>query len=243
MFVPKDGVSPENERRILINLHGGGFIMGARTVGAIESVPIASLGKITVISIDYRMAPEHKFPAATEDVVAVYKALLKDYKPSDIGIYGCSAGGMLAGEAIAWFQKEGLPNPAAIGVFCATLGDFDDGDSAWISHEIGGMLAAPSPHIRLPYFAGVAPDDPLAYPVTSPALLAHFPPTLFITGTRAKELSSAVHSHIQLLKAGVDAEIAIWDGMDHAFINDPDLPESREAYDVIVTFFKKHLGK
>ncbi len=243
VFTPKDGVATENKDRVLINLHGGGFIMGARTVGAIESVPIASIGRITVISIDYRLAPEHRFPAASEDVAAVYRELLKRYKPSQIGIYGCSAGGMLGGQSMAWFQKEGLPIPAALGVFCATLGDFDNGDSAWLSSAIGGMLPPPSPNAQLPYFIGADRQDPLAYPVVSPVVLAKFPPTLFITGTRAKELSSAVHSHIQLVKAGVDAELAVWEGMDHAFLNNPDLPESREAYDVIVKFFGKHLGK
>jgi acetyl esterase/lipase len=83
----------------------------------------------------------------------------------------------------------------------------------------------------------------LAVPAASPALLAKFPPTLFITATRAMEMSSAVHSHTQLLKAGVDAEIVIWDGLDHGFFGNPDLPESREAYDVIVKFFDKRLGK
>ena len=245
VFTPNDGVSPKNKKRVLINLHGGGFIVGARTLGAVESIPIASVGRITVISVDYRLAPEHRFPAASEDVAAVYKELLKDHDPADIGIYGCSAGGILAGEAVAWFYKVGLPNPGAIGVFCASLGQLTNGDSPWISPMIGGMLPPPS---REPgwgiigrYYGDTAVDDPLAVPEASPALLARFPPTLFITGSRAGELSSAVHSHIQLLKAGVDAEIAIWDGLDHAFLTNPDLPESREAYDIIVKFFDKHL--
>lgn len=93
------------------------------------------------------------------------------------------------------------------------------------------------------YYGETAVDDPLAVPEASPALLAKFPPTLFITASRAGELSSAIHSHIQLLKAGVDAEIAIWDGLDHAFLNNPDVPESCEAYDVVVKFFDKHLQR
>jgi acetyl esterase/lipase len=94
-----------------------------------------------------------------------------------------------------------------------------------------------------PYFGDASPDNPLAVPDASPELLTQFPPTLFISGTRAAELSTAVHSHIQLLKAGVDAQIAIWEAMDHGFFGNPDLPESREAYDLVVKFFDKHLGQ
>jgi monoterpene epsilon-lactone hydrolase len=244
VFTPKDGVDPKNKKRVLLNLHGGGFMIGARTLGAVESIPIASVGRITVISVDYRMAPEHKFPAASEDVAAVYQELLKDHAPGEIGIYGCSAGGLLAGEAVAWFHKVGLPSPGAIGVFCASLGQFTNGDSPWISPMIGGLLPAPSGPgwgAIACYYGDTAADDPLAVPEASPALLATFPPTLFITGSRAGELSGAIHSHIQLLKAGAVAEIAIWDGLDHGFLNNPDLPESREAYDIIVKFFDKHL--
>jgi len=82
-----------------------------------ESIPIASLGKIKVITVDYREGPEAQFPAASEDVAAVYRALLKTYSPSSIGIYGCSAGGILTAESVAWFQSHGLPTPGAIGLF------------------------------------------------------------------------------------------------------------------------------
>lgn len=98
---PAQGISPKNRERVLINLHGGAFLWGAHSGGLVESIPIASLGRIKVISVDYRQGPEHTFPAASEDVEAVYKALLKQYKPGAIGIYGCSAGGILTGEAVA----------------------------------------------------------------------------------------------------------------------------------------------
>ena len=85
--------------------------------------------------------------------------------------------------------------------------------------------------------------NPLAAPANSPELLAKFPPTLFITGTRAFELSSAVYSHGQLVKAGAEAELHVWDGLVHGFFNNPAVPESREAFNVIVNFFDRHLGK
>ena len=85
-----------NKDRVLINLHGGGFNSDSGSL--IEGVPIANLAKIKVVSVYYRLAPENPFPAAVDDVVAVYKELLKTYKPKKIGIFGTSAGAILAGE-------------------------------------------------------------------------------------------------------------------------------------------------
>jgi epsilon-lactone hydrolase len=113
--VPREGISDKNRHRVLINLHGGAFMWGEGSGGEVESIPIASLGRIEVISVSYRLAPENVFPAASEDVAAVYRALIKTYRPQDIGIYGCSAGGVLTAEAIAWFNKVHLPMPGAIG--------------------------------------------------------------------------------------------------------------------------------
>jgi len=72
VITPRDGVSPKNRHRILLNVHGGGFVSGARTAALVESIPVAAIMKIKVITINYRMGPEYKFPAASEDVAAVY---------------------------------------------------------------------------------------------------------------------------------------------------------------------------
>ena len=132
VFMPATGLAPGNERRVLINLHGGAFLVGSRTVSHLESIPIAFVGRIKVISVDYRMAPEYSFPAASEDVALVYRELLKTYSPKSIGIYGCSAGGVLTAETVAWLQKESLPVPGAVGMFCGAGGYWTDGDSGYI---------------------------------------------------------------------------------------------------------------
>ncbi|MBK7252067.1 MAG: alpha/beta hydrolase [Gammaproteobacteria bacterium] len=93
VITPAEGVARQKDRHVLINLHGGGFALGARTNGQLESIPIAGLGKYRVVAIDYRQGPEHHFPAASEDVASVYRELLKTYRPGHIGIFGCSAGG------------------------------------------------------------------------------------------------------------------------------------------------------
>ena len=250
VVIPTAGIAPENRGRVLLNLHGGGFLTGARTAALVESVPVAALMRVKVISIDYRMAPEHRFPAASEDVAAVYREVLKEFKPANIGIYGCSAGGMLAGQAVAWFDKSGLPMPGAIGVLCASVGALVAGDAAYLSGPLNGnSRPAASARSRRPsgptmqYFENVDTSNALAYPLASPELLAKFPPTLLITGTRSFEFSAAAHSNNQLNKAGIDARLHVWDGMFHGFIYNSELPEAREAYDVIVKFFRSNLGK
>ena len=254
IYTPKDGISAANRNRVLINLHGGGFSGCWPGCAELESMPVASLGKIRVISLDYREGPSYKFPAASEDVAAVYKQLLKDHKPQNIGIFGCSAGGMLTAMSVAWFAKHDLPMPGAVGIFCAGAGSPTGagfgGDAAYTASPLGEGRAMPaSTQGRggrgggLGYLEGTDPKDPLVAPINSPAILGKFPPTLIITGTRGFEMSGAVYTHAQLVKAGVDAELHVWDGMFHGFFYNPDVPESRESYDVMVKFFDRHLGK
>ena len=92
------------------------------------------------------------------------------------------------------------------------------------------------------YLAGVSSTNSLAAPASSAEVLAKFPPTLIVTGTRAFELSSAVHTHALLVKQGVETDLHVWEGMFHGFFYNVDVPESRDCYDVIVKFFDKHLG-
>ncbi len=256
IYTPKSGVAPDNAKRVLINLHGGGFMGCWPACGELESVPVAALGRVKIVSLDYREGPKYQFPAASEDVAAAYKELLKTYRPENIGIYGCSAGGMLTGMSMAWFQKHGLPNPGAIGIFCAggTVGVGFGGDANYISSPAGEarlMMAPPPPADGKPaprgggmgYLANADTKDPLVAPAVSLDVLAKFPPTLIITGTRGFELSSAVYTHSRLVKAGVEADLHVWEGMFHGFFYNPDVPESRDAYDVMVKFFDRHLGK
>jgi acetyl esterase/lipase len=249
-YTPKAGISSANSKRVLINLHGGGFSGCWPGCAELESIPVASVAKIRVVSVDYREGPEHKHPAASEDVAAVYRELLKAYRAENIGIYGCSAGGMLTAMAVAWFQQHGLPRPGSIGIFCAGAGSPKgistfDGDAAYTAGPLGEVRvpqvgAAPPP---AGYFAGTDPADPLVAPINSPQVLAKFPPTLLITGTRGFELSSAVYTHTQLVKNGVDARIHVWEGLFHGFFYNADVPESQDCYRVIADFFARTLGK
>jgi epsilon-lactone hydrolase len=244
IVVPKDGIAPVNENRVLMNLHGGGFNTGAGMGGLVESIPIAGGMKIKVISVDYRQGPLHKYPAASEDVAAVYQELLQDYTPGNIGIYGCSAGGRLTAQSVAWFQTLGLPNPGAIGVFCSGAGGGRGDTSPW---GAAGLYSPPRTEPRAPsaegYMGGVDPLDPIAAPATALDVLAKFPPTLLVSGTRSGDLSPSAYLHTQLLKVGVDAEIYVGEGGWHGFsFAQPDMPEATDANAYIAKWFDKHLG-
>lgn len=234
------------ERALLIELHGGGFFFGrAATLGLLDAIPVAAMTGATVVAVDYRQGPEHRFPAASEDVAAVYRAALKRYSPDRVGLFGCSAGGALTAEALAWFQRESLPTPGAAGIFCSSADARYGGDSRYVVAAINRALlpdaAGTLPIMEDFYYGDVDFADPLVSPIHSDATLRRFPPTLFVTATRAAELSAAAHTHSRLTALGVDADLHVWDGLGHAFHLNAELPESQQALDVIARFFRRHL--
>jgi epsilon-lactone hydrolase len=247
VVVPENGIPERNRHRVLISLHSGGFMWGAGSESLLEAIPIAVTARTKVIAIDYRMAPEFRFPAASEDVAAVYRELLKTYRPENIGLYGCSAGGILAAEAVAWFAAHGLPRPGAIATLCGTGAQLG-GDSGYLAPLLSGQAPVPpggKPLLLtgLPYFSGVDEHDALAFPIESSKLLERFPPTLLLAGSRDFAASSEALMQRRLWEAGVDAQLILFDGMWHAFMMDSRLPESREVYDVLARFFDRYLGQ
>jgi acetyl esterase/lipase len=246
VFTPQSGVSRKNKNRVLINLHGGGYVVGAKTYSYLESIPISSVGKIKVVSVNYSLSPEAYFPAGMDDIVTVYKALLKQYAPENIGIYGSSAGGVLTMLSIPRLQKEGLPIPGAITTINGSGNmAWDKGDFVYIVGAIVGGDFTDTDNLTWGYFKDfdMEIDDPLLFPVRHPDILKNFPPTLGLDSTRGFTMSSTVHAHSQLTKYGVKAGLHIWEGLDHYAIYNSELAETQDAYNVITRFFDKHLGQ
>ncbi len=240
IFTPLNAIADSHQKKVLINLHAGSFEFGSRTNSHAESIPIAALAQTQVVSVDYRMAPEYQFPAASDDVLAVYQGLLENYSPDDIGLYGCSAGATLAAQTIARLLKEQLPLPAAIGMLSGAASRWT-GDSMYIVEKLYGaeLVQAQLDH---PYLCNADLDDPLVTPAASDEVMAQFPPSLLLASVRDFALSSVAHTHSRLVQLGVDTDLHIWEGMGHAFMLIPDYEESQQAYQVIVRFFEKHLG-
>lgn len=241
IITPKGGVPARNRNRVMINAPGGGFRTGIRANSLLISIPVAAVGQFKVVSLLYRQGPEYKFPAATEDFTKVYKAMLKQYKPANIGLVGCSAGGALVAESVAWFQKAGLPRPGVLGIYCAGAGaKFTEGDSAVFAGLATGNRIAMPPGPN--YLDQVSLDDPAVTPASDLAVLAKFPPTLFATGTRDFAMSAAAYGHRRLLRAGVESDLLIYDGLGHGFMTNPDYPESQDLYQIAARFYDRHLG-
>jgi len=236
--------TPEaNRNRVLINLHGGGFNSDSGSL--IEGVPIANLAKIKVVSVYYRLAPEHPFPAAVDDVVAVYKELLKTYKPHNIAIFGTSAGAILTCEVAVRLKQLGLPLPAALGMFSG-LADFSQpGESRQIFTLTGlpGELEPVDSH-HLPDDAYVGTTD-RKDPVLSPlfADLHGMPPTLLLTSSRDLLLSETAILHRALLRTGNDAQLVVFEALPHAFWYNFGLPETKEALELMARFFDEKVGR
>ena len=236
------GMPEANKGRVLINLHGGGF--NADSGSLIEGDPIANLTKIKVVSVYYRLAPEHPFPAAVEDVVAVYKELLKTYKPQNIGIFGTSAGAILTAEATVKLKQLGLPLPGALGMFSG-LADYTrvpDSDLLYALNGLPGELPVKDPKHREPdtYVGKTDPRDPVLSPLF--ADLHGMPPSLLVTSTRDTLLSDTAIFHRALLAAGDDTELVVFEALPHAFWYHFEFPETIECLNIMARYFDRRLG-
>ncbi len=230
-----------NRDKVFINIHGGGFNSDSGSYS--ESIPIASYAGVKVVAVMYRLAPEHPFPAGIDDVISVYKELLKTYKPGHIVIYGTSAGAIMTGEVAVKLKQLGLPEPAALGIFSG-IGDFarsGDSTALFTLRGLAGHLDPPTSTPHDPYYIGAAePTDPVLSPIY--ADLHGLPPTLFVTATRDALLSGTVNLHRAFLRASVDARLVVFDALPHAFWYNASLPESVEASHIMADFLLEHVS-
>ena len=236
-------LEPAKQDFVLLNLHGGGFRVDSGSLT--ESIPMANLTGIKVISVLYRMAPEHPFPAAVDDAIAVYKDLLKTYKPGHVVIYGTSAGAILTAEVTVRLKQLGLPMPGATGVFSGA-GDMSragDSISMYALNGLSGHLDPPAKNAggMSEYVGTTDLKDPVLSPLY--ADLHGFPATLFVTSGRDLLLSGTTILHRAYLRAGVEADLVVFEALPHAFWNNPELPESKEADAIMAKFFLKHLSQ
>jgi monoterpene epsilon-lactone hydrolase len=241
---PPEGAG-ERSGKVLVNLHAGGFVTGSGSL--VEAIPVAARTNSTVIAVDYRLAPEHPYPAAVDDVVAVWRSVLEHHPAADVALYGTSAGAFLTAQAVMRFRHEGLDLPACTGIFSGG-GDLTDlGDSAAI-FNFGGFAGDPivpysdgaDASDTGSYLRGADPTDPLVSPLRGD--LSHFPPTLLVTSTRDAILSATALMHRALRRDGVPAELAVFEALPHGFWFHLGLPETHEALDLMVRFFGTHLG-
>lgn len=232
----RPGVDADKAERLLLNVHGGGFEVDAGSLT--ENIPIAARMDAVVVAVRYRMAPKHPFPAAVDDLLAVYREALKTRPPERIAVYGTSAGAVLTTQFLARLRAEGLPMPASAGVFSGTADLAQVGDcEAYLPPILPGETSL---QVVGGYVGKADRKDPLLSPVYGD--LSGLPPILLLTSTRDQLLSGTVNLHRALRRAGVAAELEVYDGLPHAFWAWLDCPESEEAFDTMAAFFDRTLA-
>jgi len=229
------GITALGKGPILLNLHGGGFQLDSGSLT--ETIPIAGLSGIPVVSVLYRMAPEHAFPAAVDDALAVFLALEKDHKASQIAVYGTSAGAVLGAQLVARLTSLHRPMPAALGFFSGSADLSRAGDSeSWMPLPGGEKSLSAS---IASYIGKTDPKDPLLSPMLGD--ISKFPPTLLVSSTRDVLLSGTSNFGRALLEHGVDARMVVFDGLPHAFWAYMPIPESDQANALMANYLKAHL--
>jgi len=231
------GVTSLGKGAVLLNLHGGGFKVDSGSLT--ETIPIAALTGLPVVAVLYRLAPEHPYPAALDDALAVYQALEKERDASQIAVYGTSAGAVLSGELIAKLTHLKKPMPAALGFFSGSADMSKSGDSeSWMPSPTGEKTLAEA---VAPYVGQTDPADPILSPLHGD--LSDFPPTLLVSSTRDSLLSGTSIFGRALIEQGVDARLVVFDGLPHAFWAYMDIPEAVQANALMAKFLKERLAK
>lgn len=228
IYAPKE-IPAKNRNKVLME-----FEMDA------EAIAVASLGQFKVIKVNYRGGGPSI--AGNEDIVAVYRELLKTYKPKSIGMFGASGGCTLAQTTILWLPEQKLPLPGAVGLGTCSGGS-NPGDARYTMNGLDAGLS--TAFSGRPPFGGrdAAPRKAGEPPVTAldGEIPKGYPPAFLLSGTRDMCLSQSVLLHRKLRNAGVDADLNVFEGMWHFFWEDPSLPESREAMTALANFFNRHL--
>lgn len=237
-------IAPEHSKHLFIYIHGGAYIFGSGDAGLPEAIMIASRIGIPVISVDYRTAPKDPFPAAVEDMTALYKALLKSHPASSIAIGGSSSGGGLALASIHRFKSLGLDLPAAIYAGTPWSDLTKRGDSYFINEGIDHKLITYDGFLEAAaklYANGTDLKDPLLSPIYGN--FDRFPPTYLVTGTRDLFLSNTIRVHRKLRESGVEADLNVYEGFSHVeYLVAKNSPEAHEIYKELGEFLKKHLS-
>jgi acetyl esterase/lipase len=242
-LTPPD-ISPENRDRLLVNLHGGAYVFFGGEACIHEAAMVAHFAKMEVIAVDYRMPPDHPFPAALDDAVVVWKELIKDHDPRQMALFGTSAGGGLTMATVLKLKELHVPLPGAIFLGTPASDLTKTGDSFYTNDHIDNQLVAAggATAAALKLYAG---DHDLKEPLLSPIYgdLHGFPPTLLFSGTRDLLLSNTVRAHRKLRQSGVDAELDVFEGQSHGQYLTYPSPEADDAMGEIAKFFDKHLAQ
>jgi acetyl esterase/lipase len=232
------GPAAEQGGPIYLYFHGGAFVFGGGLFARAHGAANADRLGCTVVSVDYRMPPDHPFPAAPDDGVAVYRALIERHDPSRIVIGGSSAGGNIAAAVTLMIRDAGLPLPGAVVLLTPEVDLTEAGDSFRTNELLDVVLKRGLPECNALYAAGRDLTDPYLSPLFADFAVG-FPPTLVQTGTRDLFLSNSALIHRKLRAAGIPAELHVWEAMPHGGFGGG-APEDQEVFAEVRAFIDRH---
>jgi epsilon-lactone hydrolase len=239
VFVITPRVLHVDKEFIYLDIHGGGLVMGGGELCRAFGMATAARVGATVWAVDYKMPPDHPYPAALDDCLAVYRALLKTCRPEKIVVGGGSAGGNLAAATILRARDEGLPLPSAAFLGTPELDLSESGDSFRANLGLDARLTESLMPANLLYAGGHSLSDPYLSPLFGD-FSKGFPPTILTAGTRDLFLSNAVRMHWALRAQGIPAELFIDEAGSHGGF--AGCPESEQMLREIDRFLNEHWG-
>lgn len=234
-----EGVPTGDDAPVLLDIHGGALVGGGGEACRLMSSISAQRSGLRTWAVDYRMPPDHPYPAPLDDCVTVYHALLDTVRPDRVVLSGASAGGNLAAATLLRAREEGLPFPAALVLLSPEVDLTESGDTFATNVGVDYVLLDGLGASIALYAAGHDLTDPMLSPLFGD--LTRFPPTLLQSGTRDLLLSNTVRMHRALRDHGVDAELHVWEAMPHGgFFG---APEDDELAVELRHFLSRQLSK
>ena len=237
LIIPEEA----NQDKIVMYIHGGGFISGSCHTHRMHVIKFVKVCGAKMLLFDYRLAPEHPFPAAVEDCISAYNWLLSEgYKPSNIIVMGESAGGTLTLSTLVALKDKGIELPVAA-VSISPITDLTCQADSFKTNANKDIAPMGSWTTWTGYYiADNNPHNPWLSPLI--ADLTGLPPIMIHVGTHEIHLDDARNFGIKAEKSGVKVTLRIWEGMVHAFpLLSPFFPEAKNAMDEIGTYIRGHL--
>jgi monoterpene epsilon-lactone hydrolase len=244
--VAAEWIVPPNvlAQRVILFLHGGSFNSGSITSHRCLAANVAWAGRARALLTDYRLAPEHPFPAAVEDAIAAYEWLLSNSStPNQVAVAGDSAGGTLALALLVHLRDQGKPLPA-MAVCLSAPTDLTFSGESWTTNAKKDFMLDPRKERKSVdiYLRGTDPCAPLASPLY--ADLRGFPPLLLQVGSDECLLSDSTRFAERAKTAGVEVSLEVWEAMQHEWQFAANfLPEGRQAITRVGEFMEAAYSK
>ncbi len=243
LLITPSTYTADNEKRILVYIHGGAHTFYSPSSTLISSLPAAHYARTKVLAVRYPLAWQQPHPASRDLVVAVYQVLLNTYAPRRIAMYGDSAGGALLMSAVLKMREDGLPMPSALGLLSPWADVTKAGDSQTLLQGADPVLDY---DLNLKASAEVyATEQDLKDPSISPLYADYkkgFPPSYISTGTRDLFLSHCARLQRKLIDAGIENQLVLHEGMWHVFQGFR-VPEEKDAWLDLVAFLNRNWAR